>query len=312
MTRAVRLLEGLALLAHAGRRSLQLPREIDLLRVQAGALQAAAVRQLDAAQLTDSEFTVFSQAGEDGIIQFLLAHTDPGPRTFIEIGVGSYRESNTRFLVMLDNWQGGIVDAGRRHRSFLAASELAWRHSVDAVSAFVRTDNVNALVRRLGGDGDLGVLSLDIDGNDYWVYEALDSVSPRLVVLEYNATFGAEASVSIPYEPTFSRERAHWSRLYFGASLSAMTHLMNQRGYALVGCNRAGVNAFFVRHDVLGRVPELTAGEAFVPASVRESRSPRGTFSYLAEPAERLALIGHLPVVDVITGAVGSVQSVAG
>ena len=113
-------------------------------------------------------------------------------------------------------------------------------------------DNINDLISTSGFGSEIGILSIDIDGNDYWVWQAIDCVQPRILILEYNALFGPDAAISVPYDASFVRSRAHYSNLFWGASLEALTRLSKQKGYALVGCNSAGNNAFYIRHDVLG------------------------------------------------------------
>jgi hypothetical protein len=282
----------------------RLSTEIDRLRAQVGELEAARVRALPPDRVRDAEFQVFSQFGEDGIIQFLTTHV-PVPlesEIFVEFGVEDYTESNTRFLLVHDNWRGLIMDGGESMHAFLRASGLGWRHHIDARTAFIDRDNVNGLIRNAGIEGDIGLLSIDIDGNDYWVLESVDVVSPRILALEYNATFGPEAAVTVPYDPAFVRGEKHWTWLYWGASLAALTAKANEKGYSLVATNRAGNNAFFVRRDVLGAIPELSVAEAWRPSRFRESRDRAGELSYVSAPEERLRLMHDMPVVDVEAG----------
>jgi hypothetical protein len=282
----------------------QLSTEMDRLRRQVGGLEAARVRALPPDGVRDAEFQVFSQFGEDGIIQFLVAHV-PVPvdaEVFVEFGVEDYTESNTRFLLVHDNWRGLIMDGGDAMHEFLRASGLRWRHHIDARTAFIDRDNINGLIRDAGIEGDIGLLSIDIDGNDYWVLEAVDVVSPRILALEYNATFGPEAAVTVPYDPAFVRGEKHWTWLYWGASLAALTAKAGEKGYALVAVNRAGNNAFYVRRDVLGDIPELAVADAWRPSRFRESRDQAGELSYVSAPQERLRLMREMPVVDVESG----------
>jgi hypothetical protein len=288
----------------------RLQRDLDSLRLQAGWLQSREVRS--AAGLADAEFRVFSQYGEDGIIQFLTQRVPIERDVFVEFGVEDYSESNTRFLLEQDDWRGLIIDGGTAHQEFLARSELGWRHSIDAISAFVDRDNINDLISGAGIEGDIGLLSIDIDGNDYWVLEAIEAVSPRILVVEYNSVFGPSAEITIPYDPTFSRADAHHSWLYFGASLAALTRLAARKGFALVGSDSAGINGFFVRRDVLGEISEVAAAEAYVPSRLRESRNERGELSSVAAHADRVALIEGLPVVDLATGNTTTVGEAVG
>jgi len=276
--------------------------DLDRLRAQLGGLECRHVAQLESHEIARAEFQVFSQFGEDGIIQFLVQRVPIENSTFVELGVGDYSESNTRFLLVHDNWRGLVVDSGHAMHRFLDSSDLSWRHDIHPVAAFIDRDNVDELIRRAGIEGDIGLLSIDLDGNDYWILEAIDAVSPRILVTEYNSTFGAEAAVTVPYDAGFVREQKHWSALYWGASLAAITKLAGEKGYALVGGNRAGNNAFYVRRDVLGSIPEVGVRGAYALSRFRESRSQNGELSYVSDHAERLRLIASLPLVDVDRG----------
>jgi hypothetical protein len=273
--------------------------EWDDIRFEIGALAMPKIRM--ASTITAAEFRVFSQFGEDGIIQWLLARVPIASTAFVEIGTGDYSESNTRFLLQYSNWEGVLIDSGRDHIDFVRDRGLAWRHTVQPVSAFVTADNVEALLADV--PRDLGLLSLDIDGVDFWVLNAIRSVTPRIVVAEYNSIWGPNSKVSVPYDPSFRRSRAHWSWLYFGASLGAFHHLLASRDYRLVGCGSAGVNAFFVRNDVAGDLPSLEPAAAYVRSRFREARDPRGRLSYRNPHTARSDLLGELELVDVVSHA---------
>lgn len=256
-------------------------------------------RQTESAKtLREAEFRVFSQWGEDGILQFLIRHVPIEKKTFVEFGVQDYVESNTRFLVVKDNWSGLVIDGSAENIDKIRRSEIYWRHNIHAECRFITRDNINDVIQSAGIDGDIGLLSVDIDGNDYWVWQAIDVINPRIVVTEYNARFGAERAVSVPYNPQFVRGQAHYSMIYYGASLAALVQLGKAKGYALVGCNSAGNNAFFIRKDVLpDNLPSLSAREAFIPPSFREARDRSGNLNFLA-PEDELKLLDSLPLVD--------------
>lgn len=252
--------------------------------------------------LEDVEFRVFSQFGEDGIIQHLTRTTKVQDTTFVEIGTGDYRESNTRFLLQNNNWRGLIIDGGEEHVKFVLGTSLSWRHDVEPVSAFVTTENINDLISGGGFTGGLGLLSVDVDGNDYWIWDAITVVDPAIVVVEYNALLGPDAAITVPYDPAFVNSSAHYSQLYFGASLGAFVHLAKSRGYRFVGCASNGANAFFVREDVAGDLPEQTARSGYRESRFLTARNEDGTLSRIRSRADRIATIGHLPVIDVTTG----------
>jgi hypothetical protein len=272
---------------------------LDAVRAQVGGLESRLLRTAEPAGVHEAEFRVFSQFGEDGIIQYLVQRVPIENKVFVEFGVEDYSESNTRFLLVHDNWRGLVMDGGDSHLAFLRRTGLDWRHDIEAKVAFVDRDNINGLIASAGIRGDIGLLSVDIDGNDYWVLEAIEVVSPRILVAEYNSNFGPEAAVAVPYDPAFERGRAHWSNLYWGASLSALDGLARRKGYALVGGNSAGNNAFWVRDDALGEVPRVTVAEAYAVSRFRESRDESGALTYVRDQRARLAIIRNMPLWDV-------------
>ena len=254
-----------------------------------------------------AEFRVFSQWNEDGIVQWLIAQLGLADGRFIEFGVESYEESNTRFLLQHNNWRGLVLDAGEDHVGFIRASGLMWQHDITAARAFVDRDNVNGIFEMHGFAGDIELLSIDIDGNDYGVWEAIDVVRPKIVIIEYNSTFGPELAVTVPYDAGFDVSQAHPSHLYFGASLAALADLGVRKGYALVATESHGANAFFVRDDVMGPLSPLSAVDAWVESRFRSSRDASGELTYVADHRERLRLIRDLPLVDVRGGDTSSI-----
>ena len=277
----------------------RLESRLEQMRLSLGRLESRATRgEID---LQRTEFQVFSQDGEDGIIQSLVSRIPIASKVFVEFGVENYTQCNTRFLVENDYWSGLVIDGSKEQIEQLKRESIFWRRSLKAVSAFITRENINDLISGQGIDGEIGLLSVDIDGNDYWVLEAINCVRPSILVCEYNSLFGPYAKISVPYDPEFVRTKAHFSNLYFGASLGAMTHLANKKGYELVTSNLFGTNAFFVRRDLLGNLVSKTADEAWVPAKFRESRNEKGHLTYLS-PEQGRALLADMPVVDVITG----------
>ena len=264
-----------------------------------GKLNAVRVADLpDGAPLSQAEFKVFSQWGEDGILQFLTARVPIPNRFFVEFGVQNYLESNTRFLLLNDNWSGLVMDGSDNNVDYIRRDPLYWRHELTAASVFVTAENVDELIRACIPTPDIGLLSIDIDGNDYWVWRAISSVTPRIVVVEYNSVFGPRHAVTIPYDATFERTRAHHSNLYWGASLAALCDLAATKGYQFVGSNSAGNNAFFVRRDCAQRVPALDPQDGYVQSKFRESRNETGHLTFISG-ADRLALIAAMKVYDV-------------
>ncbi len=249
----------------------------------------------------DRELQVTSQWGEDGIIQGLLRVVPVTARRFVEFGVEDYREANTRFLLQHGNWSGLVLDGSADHIAAILRDPISWRHDLRARQAFVTRENINGLLREEGYEGDVDLLSIDVDGNDYWIWESLDAITPRIIVVEYNSIFGPTARCTVPYRPDFVRTRAHHSNLYYGASAAALAELGRVRGYRLICGNRAGNNLFFVREDCAGTLPRRTAAESWVATRFREARLADGTLS-LKRADQARGDIAHLPVTDLERG----------
>lgn len=269
-----------------------------------GKLLAESVKgKTEIRHLGEVEFKVFSQFGDDGIIQWLTHHVDIPNKTFAEFGVEDYRESNTRFLMMNDNWSGIVIDGSPKNVSRIVESEYFWRHDLTAKCAFIDADNINQLLATPTLGSEPGLLHIDLDGNDYWIWKKLE-LRPVLLVLEYNSVFGFERSITVPYDPGFYRSAAHHSNLYYGASLRSLYELSANKGYAFIGCNSAGNNAYFVRRDKLNSVvTEVSLERGYVMSKYRESRNQNGHLTYLSG-VDRLAAIRGLPVYNVATGVV--------
>jgi hypothetical protein len=258
------------------------------------------------ADLQEVEFRVSSQWGQDGIIDWLIERADIPPKgqIFIEFGVDNYRQSNTRFLLQNRNWRGLIMDGHPAVVAAVKSDNLAWRYDLTARSAFITRENINDLISDAGFGGEIGLLSIDLDGNDYWVWEALHSVHPIICICEYNAVFGDVHPICTPYAQDFSRTKAHSSNLYFGTSIVALRSLAAKKGYRFVGTNTAGNDAFFVREDYADRFVEGSLRSVrSLPSLFRESRDASGLKTYIGG-VERLKQISALPVINVETGDV--------
>lgn len=289
-----------------------LARDIESLKILCGRIAAQQARSLPASSaFKEAEFQVFSQWGEDGIIQFLLAHVPMANEVFVEFGVQDYSESNTRFLLMNNLWSGLIMDGSEDWMAAVRRSNLSWRHTLHAKAAWVTAENVNELITSAGIGGDIGILSVDIDGVDYWVWKAINVVQPRIIIVEYNSLFGPEIKVTPPYKPDFERGKAHHSHLFYGISLAAVEQLGAEKGYTLVGTNSAGNNAFLVRNELAGVFPKRSVSELYTAARFREAR---GTDGHLVFPsfAEAQAMIADCTVHDLSMGAERPLRGISG
>jgi hypothetical protein len=221
-------------------------------------------------RLRAHEFRVHSQNGEDGLLLHLLAQLGAPRRRLVELGCGNGRECNAANLVRHFGWGGLLVDRSTARaesaRRFYREECGVEPDRLCVIERLVTAENADATLREHGPSGEIDLLSIDLDGNDYWVWKALGAVSPRVVCIEYNASLGPEEDLVVLYDADFDRFRLHPRGWYHGASLAALARLGRERGYALVGCESAGVNAFFVRRDLLGgELRALRPAEAFHP-----------------------------------------------
>jgi hypothetical protein len=295
-------------IARVMRRFATIPQRLQRIQEALGRIEQRQVAQ-QGGDAQRAEYRVFSQWGEDGIIQFLIGRIHIENRIFVEFGVENYTESNTRFLLSNDHWSGLVIDASAANIDYIKRDPIYWACDLKALQAFVTRDNINDILRENAIHDDIGLLSVDIDGNDYWVWQAIDAISPRIVVCEYNSHFGPTAQVTVPYDPKFVRERAHFSRIYYGASISALCSLGKSKGYSLVAANSAGNNVFFVREDLRGELPVLSAADAYRRAQFREFHDESGHLTFDGF-ATRLRKIGHLPLLDLASNQVRQVAQI--
>lgn len=215
-------------------------------KINLGKIQATLNRTRDKIEdLSEVEFQVFSQFGDDGIIQYLTDKLPIRNKTFIEFGVENYKESNTRYLLINNAWSGLVIDGGADNVKSIKKSRLYSFYDLRAIHGFITRDNINDIIGQSGFQKEIGLLSVDIDGNDYWVLEAINTVEADILVCEYNSLFGFEDAVTIPYKADFVRGRSCPFNFY-GASLKSLQMLAQKKGYFFVGCNSAGNNAYFI------------------------------------------------------------------
>jgi hypothetical protein len=241
--------------------------------------------------IRDYGFQVFSQWDEDGIIQFLIKKVPIENEIFIEFGVENYEESNTRFLLKNNDWTGLVIDGNKQNIDFIRSDNIYWQHKLDAVHGFITKENINTLISNHVKTEDIGILSIDIDGNDYWIWKAIECVKPRIVIAEFNNLYGKELAVTVPYKSDFYRTKEHYSNLYFGCSLKALILLAAEKGYFFVGCNSKCMNAFFVRKDLSSYVAEKTIEEEFRETTIRESKTTEGKLNFMSDRREQLTLL---------------------
>lgn len=225
-------------------------------------------------------FRAFSQTDEDGILLYLLSLTGMPTRKCIEICAGDGVECNTANLLVNHGYHGLLIDGKKANVEF---GSRFYRDLKDTIvwppiflHKWVTVSNVNSLMRDAGLEGEIDVLSLDLDGVDYWIWKEITQVSPRIVVLEYYDLWGSERSVTVPYSDQFNAVWFEGYPGYAGASLPAYVKLGRQKGYRLVGCNYLGYNAFFVRNDVGADIfPEVSVEKCLTHPKNQYRRNER-------------------------------------
>jgi len=213
------------------------------------------------------EYSWLSQNGEDGIIRYLFDQIGYESRWLVEFGFGA-KQCNALRLLVKEGFSGLMMDGSAENVDFF--NFAARKHGIDdrarAIQAFITRDKLESLITSNGVPQEIDFLSLDVDGNDYWFWEALTCISPRVVCIEYNAGLGPDLSWTVPYDDAFERFEKHPSGFFHGVSLAALEALGKRKGYYLIGCDSTGTNAFFLRDDVeIDGINALTAREAYRP-----------------------------------------------
>ncbi len=260
-------------------------------------------------KIEDVEFKIFSQFGDDGIIQFLIDKLEIGYdyQNFIEFGVEDYSEANTKFLLLNNNWSGFILDSSDKNIESIKKKNFFWKYDLEAKQSFVKKENINELILNSSmKNKKIGILSIDIDGNDYWIWKEISVIDPMIVIIEYNSTFGQNHKISIPYDKNFDRSKAHYSNLYWGASIEALKFLASKKGYKFITTNSAGNNAYFIKENIFDKL-ETHIKKNIFQSKFRESRDKDGKKTF-ANFEQRLKTIEHLEVIDVETNEISKLS----
>ncbi len=269
-------------------------------KINLGRIQATLNAHKENIQSLDEvEFQVFSQFGDDGIIQYLVNKLPIQNKTFIEFGVEDYREANTRFLLVNNAWSGLVLDGDPKNIQQIKSGQLYNFYDIRARQRFITKDNINEIIQAEGFNKEVGILSIDIDGNDYWVWKAITGIEPSIIICEYNSLFGFEEAITIPYQADFIRGKKTPLNFY-GISIKAACILAKEKGYFFIGCNSAGNNAYFIKESLRSHCPiaEKTPEEGFNFAMFSEA------WDQQKEPKrgkEKISSIDGLEVVDIIT-----------
>ena len=266
-------------------------KEIDSVKILLGNIISENNKKKNESNISSYEFSIFSQWGDDGIIDYLINNLDIKNKSFIEFGVQDYTECNTKFLLMNKNWKGLIIDEAENLINKIKNSDIYWRFDLTATKSFITKNNINNIFKDNNFVGPIGLLSIDIDGNDYWIWDSINCVDPEIVIIEYNSRLGFEKAITIPYREDFERKKAHYSNIYYGASLKALINLGKKKNYIFIGCNSAGNNAYFIKSNLENsKIKEIKIKDGFVRSKFRESRDENGNKNYLNFEEEKKIL----------------------
>ena len=281
---------------------LQNKKDLETILINQGKILSTLNSQKNATKLSDYEWKIFSQWGEDGIIDFLVSEVSIVNKTFIEFGVENFSESNCRYLLMKSDWNGFVIDSSQKNIKKLKNSYYFWKYDLQTFVAFININNINELLIKSGFERDLGILSIDIDGNDYHILNKIDCFDPRIIICEFNPLFGNDRKITVPYDPKFYRTRKHYSNLYWGASINALRSLLTKQDYTLVGTGMQGGNAYFIKNSLMTDHLRILAKNPFCfNFNWRESRDINGNLNFLRAEL-RYKEIKGMNVLNVETG----------
>lgn len=219
----------------------------------------------------------YSQNDEDGIISEIFNRIGSKNKNFIEIGVAEGLENNTLNL-LVNGWTGTWFEISKEEceKIGINCKHFLSNGSLKVINQKISPNNINQLLENVR-DQEIDLFSIDIDGNDFWVWKALTAISPRVVVIEYNATWRPPSTTVMEFDDNYQWDGSN----YTGTSLKALEKLGHEKGYNLVACNFSGVNAFFVRKDLCGDnfLEPFTAEKHYEPARYFFSHVPSGHHS---------------------------------
>jgi hypothetical protein len=223
-------------------------------------LQSLAKANQPLPNIRDCGLRVFSQFEEDGYLLYLAAVLEIQKKIFVDIGSADGINSNCANLALNLGWQGLFIDGNatliEAGRKFYKEHSDTFLYPPKFKHARITRENINDIIKQEGFEGEIGVISIDIDGNDYWVWEAVEVVQPIVVVIETHTEFGM-SNIVVSYDANYVYPGKH--PVYHGASPVAMLQLAHQKGYRLVGANRYGFNTVYVKRGVFEhRVPEVS------------------------------------------------------
>ena len=235
--------------------------------------------------LTETEVKIFSQNGEDGIIDYLVNKLKLNTKNFVEIGVGNYRESNTRFLYNKYHPKGLIIDYIDDMEKKVKPFVNLWKGDLRICNKQINSENILDILNN-SCDYEIDIFSIDIDSIDYWIIEKLNRNISKIFIAEYNPVFGSKLEITVPNISGFERNKYHYSNLCYGMSLKALINLMDKKGYYFIGTNLQKINAFFIskefKKEEFFKNIEIKSLDNYTNSNIRDSRDRNYDLSYLS------------------------------
>jgi len=257
--------------------------------------------------LESLNYKVFSQHGEDGIIQYFIKLLKLKEIKFIEIGTEDYSESNTRYIYQTMNCDGLIIDPYKNLNNQIQKYISLISNKLKIYNHYICKENILLVLKKYNFDKNVDVFSIDIDGIDYWIIKELPKKLSKIFIVEYNPFFGPKVEVTIPFKKNFNRTKYHYSNLCYGASLKAIINLMKLKEYTFFGSNSKNTNAFFISNDYVGKIPlekpDIRNLEKFTNCYIRESRDKNGKFNFM-ENDKIFKEIKEVEVYDIATNKI--------
>jgi len=253
--------------------------------------------------LSDASFSIFSQWGEDGILDYLCDVLDIARPKVLELGAGNFHECNSRFLAEFRSADVVPVDAREDLISSVSKLSVYWKNHIYPIQTWITPESIKTIQATANEKiGFFNILSLDLDGNDYWVAKEIDYSNVEIIVVEYNPIFGHKRAITILENENFDRTEAHYTWDYYGASLLAWVNLFQSHNFSFIGSNLQGTNAFFIKTNNTSKLNFLISNdyEMYVNCPTRDARDKAGKMSYRSF-AQRKQDIYGLEVFDLIS-----------
>ena len=247
--------------------------------------------------ISNVEFRIFSLWGEDGIIDWLINQVPNIPKNFIEIGTEDYKESNTRFLLINKNWNGILIEGNGDDVKKIKKDRIYWKHNIKIVNKFINLSNIDSILNNLDLKKKIGLISLDIDGIDYWILKKLKKLKPVIFICEFNPIFGHKKMITVPYKKSFNRNKEHYSNSYFGTSIAAIQDLL-KKDYLFVGSNSAGNNGFFINKKYKKFFHNKIKNFKIFESKYRENRNKKNELTFFNKE-ESIQTIKNKKVLDI-------------